>query len=1807
MPPLSTRRTDGETTSPISGMSGDAIEQHGAMRPHHFARNRRKTLSMSSSVFMMYRVALLCMVFGLASGQGGYDTDFVFTVDEGQPPGFSVGTISTEQGYTYTFSDPPAEFTINRDSGEIQTAVEIDREQIPNDVFDILVLARHSVTSRTKPIEVRITVTDLNDNSPVFPETDISISFTENGRVGSSVILESATDPDKAENGSIVEYSISEGNSENAFRLMVIPGPDGLPIYINLETTVSLDHEIQDFYQLTVEARDNGSPPRSGFVHLNISVLDINDNPPIFDQSDFVIHVNESTPAGTKLLDVHATDGDSGINGEVEYFIDEETSNFNVEPVSGNITLQQKLNYISSDPYQVTVKARDKGVPTQYGRAFLSVYVIDENDHDPQISFSYIPASESFATVSEGVATGSIVALVTVTDEDLAENGEVDLQIISGNEMDHFMLDTLPLLFPTEVQTKVYKILVVGEIDRENIAEYNLTLVAWDNGSPRRRSTGNLLIHVVDTNDHSPEFQEFEYHANLSEGEPIGSFVQSVTATDADFGLNAMILYSITTGNALDWFEINPETGLVTTKALLDREVASVIELNISAADQGIQPRASETTLTVTILDENDEAPEFTSPNYTASVPENIAARFEVTTVTAMDGDEGTSGLVRYELTDDVGHQNPGLFSIDAVSGTIFTEAVLDREETPEYDLHVRAFDSGSPPRESVVSVHINVVDENDNVPVFYPQTYLVTLRENGPAVSFVEQVTATDSDSGNYGNVTYSIVGGNADGKFQINGATGEVMTVTALDREEKSSYTLLIGATDGGGRVAEISAEVRISVGDIQDSPPAFDMSVYEFEIYENANASSFVGSVSATSQDLIAQIRYIIFSGDPRSQFEIDGVTGVIRTTSALDRETTSAYELTVYANGGSMVGSATVRVQVLDVNDNAPQFPRSTDTTDVVENWEVGRHFYHVEATDEDNPPNGDVVYNIVQNPDGIFGINHTTGWMFLNTGLQASVQDEYVVQIVAADLGNPSLSATLELIVSVRDVNNHAPAFAAQHFETSISETTEVNHRFFDLVATDRDQGTNGMISYSILSGNDGDSFGVFPNGEVYVKNFLDREMISEYSLRVEARDHGIPSRTASTELLVEILDENDNRPFFGNSSYTFYLQEGSAVNTVVGSILATDADLGENAELTYTFVGNQTQFSLDRSTGVITNLVGFDREALEAETGQSRFVLDAVVRDGGATPFQDRTSITIIISDINDNPPVFSRSSYQVTISELAENGTHVLRVTASDSDSGDNSYIVYSIVNGNAEGKFQINRISGQITLIGPLDREATSEYSLTVKAQDAGSDPQHNLVEVQVQVLDENDHMPIFTHVEAVLEVTECLAIGQPITMVSATDDDIGENGLISYSITGGDEQKVFRVDPDTGDITLSKLLDHETRSSYTLNITARDSGVPQQTSLTSILVLVRDCNDNSPVFPQHTVVQRIDEELALNTHVVTVSASDPDSGINGQVRYSIVSQEPEGNHFSINPENGSILTSARIDYEYLKVHNGFFKLTVKATDQALPVESRRSATTEVVIFVRNINDNAPVFQTHNAVVISRNAPEGTTVTTVTADDPDDEDSANVTYYIVNRSVPFEINTVSGEISVNEFGFEPNVHMYSVRINAVDSQLTSNYTSLVLNILVLGDSNNGPTFARSMYSGSVSENQEQGTVVVSISAGYPGNPDAHVDYYITSVVAGGVPREGDFQMTRTGVISTGAVLDREQLGQDAMYEVTVYAISGTSAYSSTQVSHTLLLLIKYFVTPSALFGYIFIMLKRHLGAILALDEATPIGLRQI
>ncbi|KAM4706620.1 protocadherin Fat 4-like [Discoglossus pictus] len=1703
---------------------------------------RSESLQMMHLLQILVPLLLISIPGAFSSSQPRQE----FQVLEEQPSGAFVGTITTRPGFTYRLSESHALFSINASSGSIYTTSTIDRESLPTDIINLVVLS----SQPTYPTEVRITVLDINDNAPVFPEPSIVVSFKEDTQGGRQVILDTATDSDAGTNGvDHRSYRIVSGNQDGRFKLGITVNPSG-GAFLHLMSQAPLDRESTPCYYLVVEVEDKGSPKKLGHLQVNVTIQDINDNPPVFSSSQFQARIEEDAPVGSSVLKVDATDRDEGANAAIRYHLAEGTP-FQIDPESGLVTIREPLDYESRRQYTLSIQAGDLGTPPLTGRAEALVRLIDVNDNDPVVKFRYFPATSRYASVDENAQVGTVVALLTVTDSDSpAANGNVTVAILGGNEQRHFEVQTSKV-------PNLSLIKVASALDRERIPSYNLTVSVSDQGHPRPRSSvASLVIYVNDINDHPPVFQEQQSRVEISEDLPPGSYICGVSATDGDTGLNANLRYSIVSGNNLGWFSISENSGLVTSTSALDREITPQLLLNISARDQGPQPKISYTTLLVKLLDVNDQRPTFTgiptNGAHLVSLPENSPVGTELITLKANDGDLGDNGTIRYYFDSDNPSQCQGSFRIDPLSGRLSTQSELDRELQETCTLLFLATDLGTPPLSSTAKVIVTLLDVNDNSPVFYPVQYFAKIQENEPPASFVASVTAADPDLGVNGTVKYSIRAGDTS-KFQIHADTGAISTKAALDREEKTAYQLQVVATDGGGLQSQNHAIITITVLDTQDNPPSFTQETYNFVMFENVQAGYNVGTVSATTMDLNTNISYLITTGDQKGVFTIDKSTGLIMTASAVDREEQAFYHLKVVASGGAITGETFVNITVKDLNDNSPHFLHAVENVNAVENWKAGHIIFQAKAVDPDEGVNGRVGYSLKQNPVGLFYVDEVTGAVGLTGPLDVNA-GAYQVEILASDMGVPKRSSSFILTVSVHDVNDNPPVFDQLSYEVTLLESEPVNSRFFKVQASDKDSGVNGEITYAIVDGNVGGAFGIFPDGQLYVKSELDREVKDIYVLLVSASDRAVESLSATVNVTIILEDVNDNRPLFNSTNYVFYFEEEHSGGSFVGKIYAVDKDSGTNGDIIYAFETMQPDFVLNTITGELTSTHQFDREALMRQRGAAAFTLKVVSTDLGLPkPLKDQATVQIYIRDINDNQPKFSKDFYQASISELAPNMTQVLRVSSSDVDEGDNSLISYSIVKGNEEKHFMIDSSTGQVTLVGSLDHENTASYSLIIQAVDSGTVPLSSTCTLNVDVLDENDNTPSFPKAAHFVDVLENMRVGELVSSVTATDSDSGDNADIHYSITGTNNHGTFSISPNTGSIFLAKKLDFETQSLFKLNITAKDNGRPPRSSTMSVVIQVRDFNDNPPSFPAGDIFKSIVENVPIGTSILSVTASDPDADINGQLTYAIVQQKPRGSHFVIDEMRGTIYTSAEIDREFANL----FEVTVRATDQAVPLETRKFALKNVTILVSDLNDNVPAFVSQNAFAADPTLVIGSVLTTVTAFDPDEGPNGEIEYEIINGDTEiFIVDRYSGDLRIAS-PLVPSHLIYSLIVAATDLGPERKATTTELTIIIQGL--DGPVFTQPKYVTILKEGEPVGTNVISIEAASPRGVEAMVEYFIVSVRCEGKTVGRLFTIGRnTGVIQTAAVLDREHGAR--LYMVDVYAIEKETTFPRTQ-----------------------------------------------
>ena len=1676
---------------------------------------------------LLWTFVCCCLVINSASAQ-----QYVFQVQEELAPGAPVGTINTSQGVTYSFEGNPSRFTLNSQTGAISTTSRIDRETLSKNPITLQVRSSSSATL----IDVLVHVGDINDNSPEFSASVYPVNFWENVVVGTKSSLVSATDKDAGQNANI-DYAIVSGNEAGKFKLgrNYTECNDSLLCII---TQGKLDREDVAFYELNISASDRGRPSLHAYCLLNITILDLNDNKPVFTSNLYNATLDENTPAGVEILSVTATDLDQGLNGEIMYYfvndvdnLNNDASMFKLNATSGVIRTLHHLDYELKKSYIFEVFARDKPEEGQanVNKTTVHIFIQDVNENKPTIQIYYVNAQ-----VSEASENGTEIATVVVRDQDNPYPSNDQFEMSLSNTNGSFALS---FVFSANRIGSVYKLQTKGSLDREKFATYNITVTAKDKGKPVLSASAHVLVSVVDVNDGVPTFPKLNYQASISEIAQNGSTVYSVQASDSDGGSNGQISYSILSGNSLNWFQIDSLSGLISTAAPLDREVSKQISLTVLAKDSGSPPLNSSTVVTVTIKDVNDNKPTFSRSAYFEKLAENLRPGTVIMTLNATDDDSGDNGNVTYKI-DSASQQVLNTFSLNPLTGVLTTKVRLDREMKSSYTIPVKASDHGNPPLSSSTLIHLNVDDDNDNHPVFYPVTYVETVLSNAQS-TVITQVMATDADDGTNAQIIYAIAAGD-NGNFSINSSTGEIISSPPLT---KGFYKLNITAQDLGGLYAKTSATVEITVQVQSDDPLKFEHSIYNFSVHENVPSGTYVGKVIATTKNNNnSSIQYEIISGDPQHHFTVDGSGGVIMVNGLLDREKKANYVLSVIAKAYLLSATTSVEIDILDRNDNQPVFKSPSAQVTIDANWSVNKQIYVASATDEDAGLNGLVRYQLTADGNGLFKVNATSGVISLSKKITNIDDSDYVVQGFASDAGAPPLRSPFMLTVKI--ITYHPPQFLLSSLVADIPRDLPVGKHFLPVIAVDPDPGVNGVLTYAIDStGNEEKLFGISSHGALFVNKELSRANGTS-TISVSATDMGTPPLKASITVTINVKSSIQYQAIFANNTFEFFILENKLPGTTVGHLLLHEDGSLKTKKITFSLVEAHDDFVVDSDTGRIFTRGMFDREELVAQSGKNvlTFLVKAEYSDTSLK--QDSAVVVVTVKDQNDSPPEFRRSVAYITVQEFSGLGV-VYRVIASDPDEGDNAKFNFSIVDEPKSEVFWIDPLSGNLFLNSSLDRENIDHYSLTVQATDIADASLFSQKHLEVIVGDANDNKPNFTKEFVTVNVSESLPVSSQIAVVQATDRDIGVNSEIAYAIASGNLEAVFDINHLTGEVFLTKSLNFERTRSYTLNITAVDRGNPPQSAMSKISVNVLDDNE-APVFVDKLNTIRVQENVNAGEQIGQCSATDEDSGERGRITFSIDSQTPtEEMAFEIDPYTCVITTKRELDRE----HTSLYKLVIRAIDNA-SAPMQLSATKEITVVVEDVNDNNPRFVTAPAVVVKGDEAPNDVIATLSAYDKDAGTNGLVTYKITQDvDNIFQVNVTTGKLSMRSR--LPSKNVFHLTVSATDGGSPSRSTDAVVTVFKEGGPNSNLAFSQAVYSTSVLENASNGTSVTKVKAVAPGS---QIKYYIASDSS-----NGSFLLNPdNGEITTAFELDRESFST-SLFSLTVYAVDLTGQNPKT------------------------------------------------
>lgn len=549
---------------------------------------------------------------------------------------------------------------------------------------------------------------------------------------------------------------------------------------------------------------------------------------------------------------------------------------------------------------------------------------------------------------------------------------------------------------------------------------------------------------------------------------------------------------------------------------------------------------------------------------------------------------------------------------------------------------------------------------------------------------------------------------------------------------------------------------------------------------EISENLDPGSDVIQLILNNPRHVSVKFSLLANSDKRSgdAFHIDATTGLITTKRKLDRENMASHTFRVTARGGGSSDTCTLFITVKDMNDNKPKFERSSYAFSVQEDEDLNAYIGRVTASDLDQGPNQRIIYSIEDlSPPNVFSVSED-GEISLRRGLDRESKAEYRFNVVATDSGTVPLSASAQVVITVVDVNDLSPVFTQAQYSAKISENTKVNTEIITVKANDGDAGRNGQVWYGLLNSQDRSYFKIDKNTGVItlisVINFADYP--NGYKLRVRAQDRGRPPKSKYCMVIVSIVDVNDHAPVFSNSKYEAVVSEDRDINAKILEIKANDEDSGENARISYSFVAPTPRlpFSLNSATGLITLARPLDFE------DQNVYVFTVRASDHGQPPKYSTANVEVTVRDINDNAPVFTKSSYDKRISETAKIGHVVVTVEAHDLDK--ESTLDYSITEGNFRNKFRITTRdnTGVITLFQRLNFNERRSYVLMVRCSDGELS---GYTKVSVNVTDANTHVPEFEKSIYDIDVDENVDIGTAVVRVHATDDDDGDNAVITY----------------------------------------------------------------------------------------------------------------------------------------------------------------------------------------------------------------------------------------------------------------------------------------------------------------------------------------------------------------------------------------------------------------------------------------
>ena len=1087
-------------------------------------------------------------------------------------------------------------------------------------------------------------------------------------------------------------------------------------------------------FLLLVEAKESNNGRLSSTATVTVEVSDLNDNSPEFPKDSYTAIVSEAAPEGFEIITIQAEDRDSGAFGTlgIQYQLSGQGADlFKVDPSTGKITvascIENCLDYETIRAYYLSFSATDNNGAGKKTVVNLRISVADANDNSPKFVQKVYQAS-----INEGEQKFDPPLFIKATDRD--ESSILRFKIEDGNTNNLFAINRLT----GEITVRQRNGLRLDNIPTDLI---RLSVQVSDGESS---DEARVEINVKDVNDRSPVFEKQTYLSSVPEIAPIGTPIEDVQATDADFGPNAEITYKISKG-AYDDFAINAVTGQITLNGELDYDRRDSYSIEVIAVDGGTPSLTGTATLTVSIMNKNNKEPYFFPATQRAQITENTEQGALVIALNATDPDATGEDNLIFNIIEpitavdkdgarvsDADGRFKNFFTINQTTGEVFVSDELDRSVAAIVSMTVTLTDlSADPEQVGYGNLVVTIVDVNDFPPAFIepwtPQRpYLsISVPEEQPEGTVVHTFRATDADS----NIDqFRIINPSRSKRpYRIDADTGDLIITDRIDYEalENKQLTFDLAVYDAGVPQKSAMASVVVNVENLNDEAPTFDQEFYSVAVKENSPAGFRIITVQANDKDEgeFGQVRYEL----NHPGFTIDPIEGVVSVTNPdlLDREVNPMITVQIVAKDvapNSRSTSVPLNITVQDVNDNPPRFIKRRYTATIVDNipyYPDPSPIIQLLAEDDDIGTNGELFFYILEgNEQEQFFIDPSKGIIYPNTSfvgqngatfrLTVQVFDE-AGQVQAWDEPDQAV-----VDITVENVNTHKPEWFPDPPPNETIELMEEedisNYVILKVNARDRDSirngnSDNGRVSYHFKIKNENveetDEFMIdTETGEVRPKIMFDRESQDSYELVLVARDHGTPVSFETLRFVtIKIKDINDHDPTFEvQEDIRFTVPEEEDPGYFVGKVDAYDPDEGKNGRVFYYIInGNEDKwFSIDKTYGNIYTKKRLDRESrdhyvIQVKTSNNPdLVCEGSICDIPAVdnPAEDNSVILvhIFVEDKNDNLPQFEATEFNIGIPFDAKIGDLILDAKAKDPDvpsEAEESYantITYSI-----------------------------------------------------------------------------------------------------------------------------------------------------------------------------------------------------------------------------------------------------------------------------------------------------------------------------------------------------------------------------------------------------------------------------------------------------------------------------------------------------------------------------------------------